>query len=222
MDFQKTALLLIDLQKESKFGIEGVEDVIKKSRQLIDVCRNQDIPIIYSRHMNRSDRSGISKGEPLDEKGKPVYYSTDSNNFHIFSEIAPKEEEIVIDKFRWSAFHETSLDLILKSLDVEHLIIAGFVTDGCVMTSAFDGFFKDYQINLVKDMCAASNEGAHMASILIMANWIYDIQIFESEELIKNIHNEDHQVWKSLEPDSMQFTPETMREMFHKLGGVHE
>ncbi|UCZ52441.1 cysteine hydrolase [Bacillus shivajii] len=217
MDVNKTALVLIDIQKESNFGIDGVEEVVQNAKNLISKCREKNIPVIYTRHINRADTIGLSDGEPLHEDGTPIYYSTSTDSYEVFEEIAPEKEDVVIDKYRWSAFYETSLDLMLRNLGVKHVIIGGFVTDGCLMTSVFDGYFRDYQINLVKDMCGASNEGAHMASILMMANWVYNLQVYDTDELVKKLNGESYRAWKSPGADSLQFTPENMREMFNKL-----
>ncbi len=217
MDLNKTALVLIDVQKESSFGIEGVNEAVKNAKDLIEKCRSLNIPIIYTRHLNRADQVGLSNGEPLKEDDTPIYYSTNTENIDIIEEIAPHKEDIVLDKYRWSSFYETSLHTMLQGLGVKHVIIGGFVTDGCLMTTVFDGYFRNYQLNLVKDICGATNEGAHMASILIMANWVYDLNIYNSSELIKKLDNKEHHVWSSPCPDSLQFTPENMREVFKKL-----
>lgn len=218
LDFKKTALVLIDLQKESNFGVEDVKGAVKNSKNLIAECRKNNIPIIYTRQINRGDKIGLSYDEPLKADDTPLYYSTNTDSYEVLDEIAPKKDDIIIDKYRWSAFYETSLDLLLRSIGVKHLIIGGFVTDGCLMTSVFDGYFRNYQINLVKDICGASNEGAHMASILIMANWVYGIHVYNTDQLINKLTNQPYTVWESPGADSLQFTPETMREVYSKLG----
>lgn len=218
LDLKKTALVLIDLQKESDFGIEGVDGAIENAQKLIEACREKNIPIIYTRQINRADKIGLSFGEPISGNGTPVYYSTNTEKFEVVDVIAPKENDVIVDKYRWSAFYETSLDLLLRSLGVKHVMIGGFVTDGCLMTSVFDGYFRDYQINLVKDICATSNEGAHMSSILIMANWVYGIHIYNTDQLVNKLNNKPYNVWESPGPDTLKFTPETMREVFKKLG----
>src|SRR5699024_5400750 len=95
------------------------------------------------------------------EDGTPFYYSTSKENHEILDEITPKEDDIIIDKYRWSAFFETSLDGFLKSLNVKNLIIGGVVTDGCVMTTVFDAYFRDYHVHLIK-ICAPHLMKAHI------------------------------------------------------------
>jgi len=217
MDIKETALVLIDLQKESNFGLQHLDDVLAKTKNVISACRDADIPIIHTRQINRSDNVALSKGEPLTEGGTPFYYNSEKGNHEIMDEIAPEADDIVIDKYRWSAFHETSLDLILRSLGIKHLIIGGVVTDGCVLTTVYDAYFRDYNVHLVKDICTASNEGAHMASLMIMANWIYNLEVYDAKHLINRLRGKNYSHWKCEEADSLQFTPENMREIFQNL-----
>lgn len=217
LDTNKTALVLIDVQKESEFGIKGVKTAVDNTKELISKCRELNIPVIYTRQINRKDTIGLSNGEPLKEDGEPVFYNDGTDAADIVDKIKPENQDIVIDKYRWSSFYETSLDLILKNMGIKHLIIGGFVTDGCLMTTVFDAYFRDYQVNLVKDICGTTNEGAHMSSIMIMANWIYDLAIYDSAELINKLTGKPGKCWKSDKPDQFQFTPENMRQVFEKL-----
>ncbi len=217
LDKTNTALVLIDVQKESEFGIEGVNTVVNNTEKLIAECRKMGIPIIYTRHINREDKIGLSNEEPLTEEDKPVFYNNGTDAVEIKDQIKPEKDDIIIDKYRWSSFYDTSLDLMLRNMGIKHLIMGGFVTDGCLMTSVFDAYFRDYQVNLVKDICGATNEGAHMASIMIMANWVYDLAIFDTSEMIRKLNGESYANWEATYPDQLQFTPEIMRQMFHGL-----
>jgi biuret amidohydrolase len=52
MNCDRTALLLIDMQKESKYGIERVEPAVASAKPLIEQCRYLGIPVIYTRHVS--------------------------------------------------------------------------------------------------------------------------------------------------------------------------
>ncbi|TJZ99172.1 cysteine hydrolase family protein [Actinacidiphila oryziradicis] len=217
MELSQTALVLIDMQKESQYGIENVDGAVAATVPLIAACRERGIPILYTRHISRADAVGLPNKEVLDERGKPVYYRSDSDAMDIIDAIAPRPEDIVIDKHRWSGFYETPLDLMLRSLGIKHLIIGGFVTDGCLMTTVFDAYARDYQVNLVKDISAATNSGSHKAAILMMANWVYDIEIFNAAEIVKKLRGQSCRSWRSAAPDQMQFTPDTLNQVFALL-----
>jgi biuret amidohydrolase len=218
MELSQTALVLIDMQKESKYGIENIDGAVAATIPLIATCRELGIRILYTRHISRADAVGLPNNEALDETGKPIYYRSGSDTMDIIDEIASRPEDIVIDKHRWSGFYETSLDLMLRSLGIKHLIIGGFVTDGCLMTTVFDAYARDYQVNLVKDICAATNSGSHKAAILMMANWVYDIEIFDAAEIVKKLRGQPHRSWRPTAPDQMQFTPDTLNDVFASLG----
>jgi biuret amidohydrolase len=218
VELLRTALLLVDVQKESQYGIENVDEAVAATVPLIETCRRLGVRIIYTRQISRVDAIGLPNNEVLDEQGRPVYYRSDSDAADVIDEVAPQSDDIVIDKHRWSGFYETSLDLMLRSLDIKHLIVGGFVTDGCLMTTVFDAYARDYQVTLVKDICAATNSGSHKAAILMMANWVYDIEIVNAAEIIKKLRGEPHVSWRSTGPDQLQFTSGTLDDVFAKLG----
>jgi len=217
MNIKKTALLLIDLQKEPSYQLIDLKKVIQNTSKLISEAKRLNIPVIYSRHINREDGVGLSYREPVDDKGSPVFYNSATDHIDIFEEIRPQKGDIVMDKYRWSAFYQTSLALILKSLGADHLIVGGLVTDGCVMNTVFDAYFRDYQVSLVKDICTTSNTGAHMSSILIMCNWVYGIEVFDTDELINKMTGKNYRSWKWARADQMQFSENSLKEVFESL-----
>ncbi|MRH41806.1 isochorismatase family protein [Aquibacillus halophilus] len=217
MNIKESALVLIDLQKETDFGLFGLNEVIKNTSSVIDACREANVPIIHTRQINRVDGVGLSLGEPLNEDGSPFFYNADSEKVETIDEIKPQKGDIVIDKYRWSAFFDTNLNLTLKSLGVKNVIIGGVVTDGCLMTSVFDAYFRDYNVHLIKDICTTSNEGAHMASLMIMANWVYNIKVYDTTNIINLVKGNEYKVWQPEKVDSLHFTPENMREKFNQF-----
>ncbi|AOH53535.1 isochorismatase [Peribacillus muralis] len=218
MEKKKTALLLIDLQKEGgTSSVVGMNDIIENAKHLISACRHQEIPIIYTRHISRGDGIGLANKEPVNEEGEPIYYHSAKEAIEIRDEIKPQKNDIIIDKYRYSGFHESSLDLILKSLDIKHLIIGGVLTDCCVFATILDAYHRNYQVNLAKDMCGTTTLGAHMSAILMMANWIYDLKIYDSDQIGKMLSDQKHHVWEAQSPDQLQFSPDNLIEIYAKL-----
>ena len=218
----QAALLLIDMQKESRYGIEGVDEAVAAAEGVIAACRTAGVPVVYTRHVNRRDGVGVSIGEVFDSEGLPVYYQAATDAITILGAIEPQPRDVVIDKHRWSGFHGTSLDLILRSLGARELFIGGFTTDCCVLTSVYDAYARDYQVSLVPDMCAATNMGSHRAAVLMMANWVYGIEILTAGELIKKVAGEPHQSWRATAPDQRQFTAGTLQDTYESLLGPWE
>lgn len=218
MDISKTALLLIDLQKEEgTSAIARMDQILEKTSKLAKQCRKKGIPVIYTRHINRGDGIALANKEPVNEQGEPLYYHSSTRSIEVADEVKPENQDIIIDKYRYSGFFESNLELILKSLDVKHLIIGGVLTDVCVLSTALDAYYRDYQINIVKDMCGTTTEGAHMAAMAMMGNWIYDVKIYDAKEMEKKLTGETHHVWSSSAPDELQFTPDNLRDIYGNL-----
>lgn len=213
----QAALLLIDMQEESRYGIEGVEEAVAATAGVVAACRTAGMPVVYTRHVNRSDGVGVSADDVFDSEGLPVYYRAGSDAIGIVSALEPQPQDVVIDKHRWSGFHGTSLDLVLRSLGTRELFIGGFTTDCCVLTSVYDAFAHDYRVSLVPDMCAATNQGSHRAAVLMMANWVYGIEILTAAEVIKKVAGESHRSWQATAPDQKRFTAETLQDTYESL-----
>jgi nicotinamidase-related amidase len=221
LEHPKTALLLIDLQNEGgTSNVVGMDRILRNTALLIKCCREMNIPIIYTRHINRGDAVGLANKEPLNDQGEPLYYHDKTDSIEVADIIKPEPQDIIIDKYRYSGFYESSLDLMLKSLGVEHLIIGGVLTDVCVLSTVMDAYYRDYQVSLVEDMCGTTTEGAHMAAVLMMANWVYDLQIYETAQLCKRINKEEYHVWESSKPDELQFSPDDIRDVFSRLSAT--
>lgn len=214
------ALLVIDLQNQTLpnrlFGIPTAFEVIENSRQVIEASREEGVPIIYTRHVYRANGIDKALGEPS-EYGVPLAYREGTPEVEIPDRIKPEPGDIVIDKRRWSAFFGTDLEIVLHRMGIEELVVCGVVTDGCVMTTVYDAFFRDYRVSLVKDACGASNPAVHMAAILNMANWVYGLKVFTTEEMVKNIHGHQCSCWESPGPNTRVFEASNLGDLYQTL-----
>src|SRR5690625_5227991 len=94
MDMSKTALLLIDLQKEGGTSdVVGMEAILANAASLVDKCRQLGIPVIYTRHINRGDGLGLANEEPVNEAGEPIYYHSKTSTIEIAEEVAPAPQD---------------------------------------------------------------------------------------------------------------------------------
>jgi len=83
-------------------------------------------------------------------------------------ELAPRDGELVVSKWRSSGFWGTSLDLLLRSNGIETVVVAGCTTEGCVESTARDALFNDYYVVIVEDCVASDDRAQHDASMLLM------------------------------------------------------
>lgn len=82
-----------------------------------------------------------------------------------YGEVRPRPNEPVVKKHRYSAFHNTDLDTILRAHGVRTLIMTGVATNVCVAVTAHDGFMRDYYIVFPEDGTASYSRDEHDVSL---------------------------------------------------------
>ena len=201
------ALIVIDVQngfvtKGGSYDLLGIEtsnyrEVIPKIRDLIIICRNAGIPVFYTQAVRES--SGIdlltkthkilpkSREERIMKRPICIRGTWDGD---IVDDIKPVEGEHVVMKRRDSAFHDTEIEVWLKSVKVDTLIFCGIDTSICVETSLREAFNVGYDIVLVSDATASSNK-KHYESTLENVKDYYGI-VIELKELYQYLQPQVH------------------------------
>jgi nicotinamidase-related amidase len=87
----------------------------------------------------------------------------------IHGAIAPLPGEKVVSKHRYSAFYGTDLEIVLRCLKVEDLVICGIMTNLCCESTARDAYFRDFRVFIPADAMASISEEMHLASLLNLA-----------------------------------------------------
>ncbi len=162
----RAALLIVDLQRvfvdpQGSSFLPFAPAACERLLPLVEAFRRVDRPVIFTRHVHRDPRldggamgrwwrSLILEGSPDAELAGPV---------------GPIEGERVITKSRYSAFAFTDLEMVLRSLQVEDLVIGGVMTNLCCETTARDGFVRDFNVFLLGDGTASSDPSLHLASL---------------------------------------------------------
>ncbi|KAB0495647.1 isochorismatase family cysteine hydrolase [Pseudomonas vancouverensis] len=207
------ALLIIDMQQEDGFVLENFPTVVANTAALLDAARQQRMPVMYTRHINQADGSDLPPGEPLAADGGPLGYRAGTRQVEIIESLAPRPHEWVFDKGRYSAFHRTDLDARLKALKVETLIVCGVLTDVCVLTSVFDAFALGYRVRLVSDACTTTTLAGHYSALLILANWVYSLEMLTCAQCLRALAGHDYLSLKPAQPDLFAHQP-------HELPGT--
>jgi nicotinamidase-related amidase len=203
----KNALLIIDMQQEDGFVLENIDTVVVNTAALLDTARLTRAPVIFTRHINQADGSDMPRGEPRATDGGPSSYRAGTRQVQILERLAPRPEEWVLDKSRYSAFHRTDLDARLNALGIDTLTITGVLTDVCVLSSVFDAFALGYHIRLVSDACTTTTQSGHHSALLIMANWVYSLEILSTEQCLRALENLEYVSLTPGRPDFFAHQP---------------
>ena len=136
-----SALILIDIQNTYRKGVmqlTNVEPAILEAQKLLKLARELKIPVIHIQH-----DAGV--GSPYDIQAEIGAIAT---------EVAPVQGEKVIIKNYPNAFVQTSLDAELKTLGIQNIVLAGFMTHMCVNSTAHGGFNLGYAPTVVASATA--------------------------------------------------------------------
>ncbi len=73
--------------------------------------------------------------------------------------------DMVVTKRRFSGFFGTDLDLTLRDMMVDTVIVMGVVTNICVRSTVHDAFFLGYRVVVPQDCCAATGPREQISSL---------------------------------------------------------
>jgi nicotinamidase-related amidase len=76
----------------------------------------------------------------------------------VLADLEPSADDYYIPKYRWSAFHQTYLDLALRSRGIDTIIVSGGSTDVGVASTVYSGRDLDYNLIVVRDACGTSHD----------------------------------------------------------------
>ncbi len=176
MDNLNSAVLVIDWQNDfcheqgsaAKAGrdVSLVQKVVPQAQEFLVQARRYGLPIIHIRteHSQWSDSPSWrrrSKSSNIDTARLCRAGSWGAE----FYQILPQPDEYIITKHRYSAFIDTELDLILRSLSVMTIILTGVTSNVCVESTARDGFMKDYNVIVLEDCAAAYTIREHESAL---------------------------------------------------------
>jgi nicotinamidase-related amidase len=103
----------------------------------------------------------------------------------VIRELEPVEGEYIIRKIKMSAFMQTELDSVLRTLCVDTVFVSGIQTPNCIRTRAFDVFALNYQVFLIEDAVAAQSEEIHQSNCSDMASiGVGMVQVADLDRLI--------------------------------------
>lgn len=176
----RAAVVVIDMINDFVTGVfknERVVKIVPSIKRLLAFARKQGVPIIYATdaHLPNVDTEFEVWGSHA-VKG--------SWGAEIIDELKPEKSDFRVLKRKYSAFQGTDLDMLLRELKVDTLILTGVVTDICIQHTAADAFFKGYKIIVPQDCIEAVDAHTQKAAITYLKK-AYGCEITTVNELVK-------------------------------------
>jgi nicotinamidase-related amidase len=127
-----TALLVVDVQNGVVTGNHARDNVVANISSLVGKAREQGVPIVWVRHNDDDLTAG-------------------SDSWQIVPELAPADDEPVVDKAYGDSFEDTNLEIVLSDLSVGRLVVTGAQTDACIRSTLHGAIVRGYDATLVSD-----------------------------------------------------------------------
>lgn len=185
---EKPALLVIDMQNDfclpgAPFEVRGALSVVPRIQELIEAFRAHGLPVIFVIREHRADGSDIeiTRRERFLKAGGAFIPGT--RGYALVDGLTPRPDEPVVRKTRWSPFHKTDLESMLRARGVEVVVISGVQTPNCIRSAAFDANSLDFEVVVSSDASGASDPDVHRANLIDMAG--IGIEIASTQEIAR-------------------------------------
>jgi nicotinamidase-related amidase len=204
LEQHQTALLVIDVQyldaapghgvfadlENSSIAKESQEYYFKRLdhvvlpniRRLQDRFRDANLEVIHTRIMSIT-RDGRERSAGHKRLG--LHAAPGSKEAEFLPEVAPKGDEIVINKTASGVFNATNVDYILRNLGITGLFVCGVYTNECVSTTVRDACDLGFYTTLINDACATVTPELHNATIATLKDRY--ARVMSTEEALKEI-----------------------------------
>lgn len=204
LEKHRTALLVIDVQyldaapgygvfadlENSGVAQESQEYYFKRLdhivlpniRRLQDRFRDAQLEIIHTRIMSMT-RNGRERGAGHKRLG--LHAAPGSKEAEFLPEVAPKGDEIIINKTASGVFNATNIEYVLRNLGITGLFVCGVYTNECVSTSVRDACDRGFYTTLISDACATVTPQLHNATIATLKDRY--ARVLNTDEALKEI-----------------------------------
>jgi nicotinamidase-related amidase len=201
-DASKTCLLFFDMLNVYYHGASEetkrvMKPVVDNAVRLMNAARKKNIMIAYTMANHRRDGQSRSKIITDTDMWSHAWPNGDCNPLvqrptegsweqKIIEEIAPRAEDYIIPKYRWSTFHQTYLDLALRSRGIDTIIVSGGAVDIGVASTIYSARDLDYSTIVVSDACS----NAHEDSMVAFMNTVFPrmARVRTTEQVLETIH----------------------------------
>jgi nicotinamidase-related amidase len=171
---EKTALLFFDTLNGGLHPLNNPEAAAKIEasgyigllKQIEVACRDAGIAIFYTLPEHRQDGKdwGITVvGDPEAPKLTTFAGTNYKGSYHatVIPEIEPQEGDYVVTKHRWNSFHQTHLELSLRTAGIDTIILVGGATQVGIASTAYGARDRDFNLIILSDACRSNMEGVN-------------------------------------------------------------
>ncbi|NKY86403.1 cysteine hydrolase [Nocardia veterana] len=176
-DPARTAVLIYDMQVGIVSQISAGQQIVDACVRLRDTARANGFRVFYTRHMSLPPAaSGVAQlrtamaWQHVDDPSRVrSMFPQGSPQYQLVPELTPGPDEVVFDKITMSAFAGTPLDIALRDLRLDTVVIAGIALEVGIEPTVRHAIDLGYLPIMVTDACGAGHPEAAERSYAAMA-----------------------------------------------------
>jgi nicotinamidase-related amidase len=160
-----TAVLVIDMfnayrHEDAELLVASVADIIDPLVGLIATARDRDdVDVIYI-----NDNYGDFTADYADI----IQSALEGERPDLVEPLVPEEGALFLGKVRHSAFYATALAYLLRRLQTKRLVLAGQVTEQCILYTALDAYIRHFAVTVPPDAVAHIDADLGKAAVRMM------------------------------------------------------
>jgi gluconolactonase len=170
LDPQRTALIIQDMQNDviiegGAFADSGspehakAQNAVENVRRLAAACREAGVPVIHVWYIVEPGATGLKQNAPLFEGMKEANACVRGTWGAAPAEgLEPQEGDHVVEKMRMNGFFETRLDILLRGLGADTIVITGAWTNMSIEHTARHGADAGYRVWVASDGTSTTGE----------------------------------------------------------------
>ena len=160
-----------------------VQEMAGRLPGLIASARSAGALVVFIRNVYSSDQNLYLSDAWLEQASRRRGSSyterevcaADSWEGDFFGDVRPEENDPVITKHRFSAFHNTDLETVLRTNGIRTIVMTGVASNVCVETTAREGFVRDYYVVFLEDGTAAYVDEDHQAALRVIDRYFGEV-----------------------------------------------
>jgi ureidoacrylate peracid hydrolase len=156
-----TAVIVVDMQNEfcEKSDLTNRLDVgkekarlpIQRMKRLVEEARRFGVLVVFTKEIDDPKYMSEPMWERLYRKKMQPYCLSGTTGVEIIDDFRLDPKDEIVIKHRFSAFFESTLDLLLQAHEIKTCIFIGTQTNVCVDSTARDAYFHGYYVVVVDD-----------------------------------------------------------------------
>lgn len=172
------AVLVVDMVNDFIYGklkTDRAQWIMHPMKNLLAKVCEIGRPVVYVGDAH------LHSDPEIDVRGEHSMRGTKESE--TISVLEPQQGDYILEKRTYSAFHETEMDLLLRRLGVDTVIIAGLHTNICVRHTSADAFHRGYRVVIPRDCVQAMTDEEHESGLEYLER-IYGARITTSDDLM--------------------------------------